>query len=287
MTTITNSALLVSVAISTWAARKLDRPETRAVTAKHGATSSAARVHKNLLPMAVSLDRVGKAVSAIRQEFYRRSLPWGDSGTRVVHVTGYLDFVAAHNDLKHQWQSAVDDFLADYDQLRQDAKVFLGTLYNDADYPPLEEVKRKFAVHVTVLPIPEQGDFRVNMSEDVMAGLKAQLAKDVEASTAAAMQDAWGRIKDVVERARERLSDPDAVFRDSLVENATSLVAILPTLNIAGDPALDEVRRDLERSLCSVTPDQLRALPHTRKDVAAEMEAIMKRMGGMYGQPVG
>lgn len=285
--TIANSALLVSVAISTWSARKMDKTETRAVTAKHGATSSAASVHKNLLPMAMSLERVGKAVTAIRQEFYRRSLPWGDSGARVVHVTGYLDFVAAHNTLKYQWQSAVDDFLADYDQLRQDAKVFLNTLYNDADYPSLAEVKKKFAVDVSVLPIPEQGDFRVNMSDDVLAGLKAQLAKDVEASTAAAMQDAWGRIKDVVERARERLSDPDAVFRDSLVENATQLVAILPTLNIAGDPALDEVRRDLERSLCAVTPDQLRALPHTRKDVAAEMEAIMKKMGGLYGGRVG
>jgi hypothetical protein len=75
----------------------------------------------------------------------------------------------------------------------------------------------------------------------------------------------------------EKLADPKAIFRDSMVENAKEICALLPRLNFADDPNLEAMRQQVEASLIK-HPEALRNDPDLRRDTAAEAKAIMDKM---------
>lgn len=280
---ISEKALLVNLQISQWMARKHDRSETRALNQRHGLTVDAARVNKQLLPFAAELDRVHKTTAAIRHDFAKNTLPWGQEGVNILNVEAYFEFTGKVNAWKSDWQSSVDAFLAAYPTYRQEAEVLLGSLFNPEDYPSENQLAEKFRFNVQFMPVPAKADWRVDLSDSVIDDLRASLEDAVRQSMSEAMRTAWQRVYQVVSKAHERLSDPKNIFRDTLVENAQELVALLPALNIARDPDLDEMRRTLEKSLCAYNPSTLREDPAVRQGVAEQMAEIMRKMGPAYG----
>lgn len=278
-TTLSERALLVNLQISQWTARKLDRAETVALNQRHNLTVEGARVNKNLLPLSTELTRVHQMTQAIRKEFAHMTLPWGLEGVCILNADAYFDFTGKVRQWKTDWNGAVDGFLDAYPTYRDEAKTLLNGMFKEDDYPTTEDLRRRFAFNIRFMPMPDQQDWRVDIGDDATKELKAQLTADIEASVGAALQEAWRRVYEVVEKAHERLRDPENVFRDTLVQNAVDLCAVLPTLNFTKDPDLERVRQDIERSLCSNTPDTLRNDPTVRSKVADEMADILKKMG--------
>lgn len=282
MTSLSNRALLVSLSISQWSARKYDKKETMAVAAKHGIDGNIARVNKALLPMADSLDLIHKKTGAIRTDYYANSLPWGQEGVNVIKSDGYMDFVSMMRDHMSEWRALVSKFVGEYPRLREEARIMLNGLYRDDDYPDAEDIARRFAIDVKFMPVPNADDWRVSVADDELDELKAAVHKQVVESGAAAMKEAWKRVHELVSKTRERLADPDAIFRDTLVENAKELCRVLPMLNIADDPNLEATRSEIEGSLCKHTPETLRIAPDVRADVAKKMADLEAKMGAFY-----
>ena len=89
---LSSRAMLCSLSISTWSARKHDRDASEEIAARHGAQSDAGRYHKMLLPKA-ALAEIQKIVSEARQEHCFMTLPWDDNGYRVLPAAVYMDHV--------------------------------------------------------------------------------------------------------------------------------------------------------------------------------------------------
>ena len=83
-------AMLCSLSISMWSARKHDPEASEEIAQRHGAQPDAGRYHKVLLPKA-ALAEVQKIVSEARQEHYFMTLPWDDNGYRVLPAAAYMD----------------------------------------------------------------------------------------------------------------------------------------------------------------------------------------------------
>ena len=281
MADLSNRALLVTLNISQWTARKLDKRESAEVNAKHGASVDAARVNKSLLPMSKSLDRVHKLTGAIRNEYYQMSLPWME-GQQIIKSEGYMGFAQHMSRRKMEWENAVEDFLTSYHDSVVDAQYLLGTMFNNDDYPPASTLRSKFRMDIGFYPVPNAQDWRVDMADDEMRKLQERITADVTARQTEAMQSAWQRVHGVVSKMHERLAKPDNIFRDSLVENARELCAILPSLNIADDAKLEAVRQEIEYSLSGLQADDLRKYPEVREEVADQMADILAKMGGLY-----
>ena len=218
---------LASIDIETWGdlpeyARKLDRRETKEVVYRNGASERAVRVNKSLLPGAESLEAVTKKATEIRTWFYERTLPWSGSA-RILRSDAYWSFVQELNNHKAAYERRVDEFVAEYPALVAHAQADLNGLYNPDDYPPEDVIRDKFRVNIRFLPVPAAGDWRVSLSDELMAELKESVERDVREATAVAMKEAWSRLHACVKHALERLSNPEAIFRDSLVENAEEL----------------------------------------------------------------
>lgn len=280
---LTNRALLTSLSVSQWSAKKLDRRETAALTARHGLTVEAARVNKSLLPLATSLDRVHLATSNMRRFFTQQTLPWTMEGVQIVKSDYFMEFANEMRKIMSVWDGLVDDFIGEYPDLREEAKLLLNGLFREEDYPEPSALRAKFRADIRFMPVPDAKDWRVDVGDEALDLLRKEVTQQVAEAEASAMREAWNRVHAVVSKAVERLSQPDAIFRDTLVENAVGMCALLPSLNLTNDPRLDQVRREIEGSLCKVSPQTLRDDPATRLVVADKMADIMRKMNGLYG----
>lgn len=278
---LNDRALLVQLSVSQWTARKYDKKATQEVASSHGVQSAVGRYNKSLLPMNDLLDRVHKKTTHIRTKFYENTLPWGIEGTMMLPTSNYLQFMTDFRKEKSEWQYLVDQFVGNYDQLRLDAKRMLGSLYNDADYPDENEIARKFKMDMAIFPVPST-DFRVSIASDELTRIQQDVERRVAEAQTVAMKEVWDRLYDRVKHMAEKLADPKAIFRDTMVENTKELCALLPRLNFMDDPNIEQLCLQVEGALLK-HPDALRNDPDLRRDTAAEAKAIMDKMSVFMG----
>ncbi len=278
---LNDRALLVQLSVSQWTARKYDKKATQEVASSHGVQSAVGRYNKSLLPMNDLLDRVHKKTTHVRTKFYENTLPWGIEGTMMLPTSNYLQFMTDFRKEKSEWQYLVDQFVGNYDQLRLDAKRMLGSLYNDADYPDESDIARKFKMDMAIFPVPST-DFRVSIASDELTRIQQDVERRVQEAQTVAMKEVWDRLYDRVKHMAEKLADPKAIFRDTMVENTKELCALLPRLNFMDDPNLEQLRLQVEGSLLK-HPEALRNDPDLRRDTAAEAKAIMDKMSVFMG----
>ena len=279
---LSDKALLVQLNISQWTARKYDKRATEQVAQQNGSASQAGRYNKSLLPMNDALNNIHQKSTLIRKKFYTNTLPWGIEGTMMLPSANYLNFMTEFRKEKADWESLVDTFYHEYPRLHADAQRFLGNLYNKADYPELHDIQRKFKMDMAVFPVPSN-DFRVSIGDAELERIQQDVEARVENSAQQAMKEAWQRLYDRVKHMAEKLADPKAVFRDTLVENTKEVCAILSRLNFADDPDLETMRQQVEGSLANNHPESLRNDPDLRKNKAEEAKAIMDKMGAFMG----
>lgn len=278
---LANRAILVAVKVSQWDARKIDKAETAAVISKHNTAKKAARVHKSLLPGAKELEAIHKYVGEMRTFVYKQTLPWSE-GLQILRTTGFVEFGQEISRMRTHFDNLVDDFIYAYPSLVWDAQQNLGSMFDAGDYPAQDQLREKFNVRVDYLPVPEASDWRVDVGNDALDQLRESVETQLRESQHAAMQEAWRRVVTVVQHAHERLSQPTAIFRNSLIENAVELCELLPSLNIANDPNLEKIRRELQQSLCAHDPRTLRASAAARSDAATKLAATMSKMKAFY-----
>jgi hypothetical protein len=279
---LNDRALLVSLSISQWTARKLDKKATKEVADFNRASTSAGRYNKSLLPLNDQLAHVHQKTGVIRDKFAKNTLPWGIDGTRILPSANYLQFMQDFRKEKSEWQYLVQNFLDNYDYLVAEAKRWLGDLYDEKDYPSKESITNKFNMDMAILPVPSN-DFRVELSSDELTRIQEELESRMTTVQQEAMSDCWHRLYKHVEHITEKLADPKGIFRDSMIDNAVETCDLLTRLNIAEDPNLEAMRQAVESKLLGHHPDSLRNDPDLRQDAAEEARKIMDAMSVFMG----
>jgi len=273
---IQNSAMLVDLNISLWAARKMDKKVSQEIDSVKNTRSRGGNYHKNLMSGTHKLDQVQKLVSAIRVWHYTNTLPWSDGGSRLLPMTNFFEYKAKLNEFEREFDLVVQDFLTEYPLLVSAAAFTLGDLFDADEYPSVDSLVDKFKFKYVFLPVPSAGDFRVDVEDKYVKELKSQYESFYEAKLGDAMSDAWGRLHECLTKMSEKLAGQEKqIFRDSLVTNATDLCALLTKLNVTNDAKLEQARQSLERALLGVTPDELRKHDDARLDVKAKVDAIL------------
>jgi hypothetical protein len=146
----------------------------------------------------------------------------------------------------------------------------------------------------------------VDIGIEAQRQLTEQFEKAAAERVAAAMAEPWQRIKEHVERVRERMEavlayDPDRVeevkttddtgtvisveikkprrpkLYDSLRENGLELCTLLSDLNVTNDPRLEEARRDLERAMTRIDMDSLKESTELQHATKRAMDDILDK----------
>jgi hypothetical protein len=277
--------MLVNLGVSVWSARRLDPKATKEVAEKHNREIAIGRYNKKLLPgEARSYDDVCKWGAAIREFHYRQTMEYDQLGVRLLPAGIYMDYTTKLREMQCGFSRAVENFLADYDALKYQAKEMLNGLYNETDYPSIENLRSRFGVRLKVLPFPDADQFGVGLPEDEVLTIRASIDSQAQEAVDKAMRELWTRLYDVVSRMSERLARPDAIFRDSLVTNLREIVGLLPKLNFAEDQRLAEMCQKVADRLAIHDPDTLRHNPGTRADTARQAISIQSAMAAFMGK---
>ena len=201
---LSSRAMLCSLSISMWSARKHDPEASEEIAQRHGAQADAGRYHKVLLAKAAFAE-IQKIVSDARQEHYFMTLPWDDNGYRVLPAAAYMDHAEKMRELSSRFEPAVEALAMQFGQLVEEARVRLGGLFRAEDYPSPEELWSKFSFETKVMPLPDAGDFRVTLGDEEKDRIKRQITAAVEVSLQVASRELWQRLYEAVSHLAERL----------------------------------------------------------------------------------
>jgi hypothetical protein len=269
---IQNSSVLVDLNLGVWTARKMDKRVSQEIDASKNTRARAGNYHKNLLAGTEALASVHSVASAIRSWHYSQTLPWADNGQRLLTMANFFEYKSMFSDYQRQFDDSLQAFYTEYPTLMSAMAFQLGNLFNPDDYPALDDIRRKNYLRVVFSPVPDSGDFRVDIPEQYRQELE-QISRDREA---AAMKDLWDRLHECLKHMSDKLAGEEKqIFRDTLVTNTTELCSMLTKLNVTNDPKLEHARQEVEKALMGVTAVDLRKHPGLRQNTKARVDQIL------------
>lgn len=286
MSKLTEKAMLVNLSIAYWTGKASDDRVADELTAKHK-TARDVHEYKKLLAKPDYINPVKAARSRARTYLFDKTSPWIDGGTRVLSSSMFFDFKDAMREMQSEYETEVAKMIRAYPAIKGEARKRLGTLYREEDFPTLEQLKRKFGWSLSVMPIPDKGDWRVELDAKSEAEVKRQIDERVAEAEAIIAKDLWQRLYTAVEALATKLKDTDAIFRDSIIGNIVELCDLLPQMNVGGDAKLDKMAMELKGIYSKMGPDtldNLREDKKARKQTADAASAILEKMKGYIGE---
>lgn len=279
MANILTKAMLVKLSISQFNPKRADDKVTQQVLVEHNAKREAGLWIKNLIDPK-TLSAVGNAAVQTRGAHYRLSLPWADEGWRILPTSVYTTYQDQVREHKKIFDCAVEEFTKNYPTYIEDSRKALNGMFNEKDYPSVESVREKFGINVDFAPIPSGSDFRVGLDKEELTSMKEDVDKRVNDAIAGAMKDLWSRLALPIKRMVEKLQEPEAVFRNTLVDNIREIVEVIPSLNIADDPTLTAMVKECREKILKHTAEDIRETEAIRNEVRDEAEKLFKKMEG-------
>jgi hypothetical protein len=274
---------MVEMNISVWTANKIDKSATDKVVSDNLAVQNAAQVRKNLMAGTSMRKDIADYAAGCRLWHNTRTLPWADKGARLLATSLFMDYKAEANVRRATFDKMVDNFMVQYPSLVQTANNYLGTLFNAEDYPSPDKVREKFGFRLVFSPVPEAGDFRLQVAEQDLNDLRQQYEESFNLRLSDAMREPWDRLHKLIAGMSEKLTDVDGEdenkkrYHDTLITNAQSLCGMLTHLNITKDPQLEQARRDLELTMLGADIDAIKESPEVRKGMKDKLDAILKQ----------
>jgi hypothetical protein len=208
-------------------------------------------------------------------------------------VANFTNYTNLFREARHTYDTLLATFIAEFPALKDQAireateeAVRTGNprrLLTDADFP--RDVQNEYAFGIQYKPVPSGGDWRVELSQAEIEVLAANTEASAKRAFEDAHRDAVKRLYDVVYKMHEKLAQPEAIFRDTLIGNARELCDVLTRLNISNDPQLETLRRATD-ALATVQPDTLRNDAVTRIQTANDAQSILDSMISVYGRGV-
>lgn len=280
--TIQSSSMLLDLTISVYTGRRTDRRTAQEITTSKGAASSSATsVNKFLFAGDQDLAEINRWAAYSRDRVARITLPWDDSGTRLLPTESFFDATKELDDLSAEFYRRVDTFLATYDSKISNAAFALGALFDRSEYLSEREVRRRFNFAYTFSPVPSAGDFRVDIPQEALAFVKDTFQMHNQERVQTALNDVTARLYDVIKTMQEKCTVPEdgpkPRIYESTFNHALELCDIAKRLNIFNNPSIEAVRAELEASLKGIDIVSLRDSVEVRDSVRAKMDALMEK----------
>lgn len=267
--------MLAQLKISKWGGRKTDKSITAEVEAAHGARDSG-RFSKVLVAKDL-LQPIDQFASRLREYHHTMTLPWTDSGARLLPAAHFMEYSKKMREAKTEYAALVQTFVKNYPTEVQAARNRLGSMYDPGDYPDPLDIGQEFGIEVSITPVPTGNDFRVDIGNEAVEEIRGQINDSIAMKQAEAVKATFDRVREVVSKMHERLADPKAIFKDTLVTNVGDLTKVLAGLNITSDPRIDKIAKFMQEELI-IPPSLLRSRLSTRAKVAEKAGELLAQL---------
>ena len=270
---IASSAMLVEFSVSTWTARKKDRKATQDVADRNNlASKELTNVTKKLIDCE-ELSAVVKFGANARNIHYSMTMPWSDMGQRIVTTQQYFKYHEVMTELQQEFDRLTEAFLEVYDYEVTEMQLKLGDMWNRDEYPTADNIRDRFRMRISYMPLPDAGDWRIDIQNEAQQQLTQQYADYYTAQINNAMNDLWHKLyENLTTLVRQLDYDADGKRNrvyDSVFDRAHELVEMLSTCNVTGDSQMEAMRQRLDTALYGLTADAVKR-DDTLRDSARE-----------------
>jgi hypothetical protein len=274
---ISSSAMLVELNISTWTGRKLDKIVSAEIDARKQTTTRAGNYNKKLFADEPTFDAISKFAGNARTFHYHATMPWSDSGLRLLTTAMYFEYQKTISQMEMDFSGLIDEFINDYQNMVLRAEHKLGDMFDVLDYPDPDSLRDKFRFSVKFSPVPDVGDWRVDIGNDARETLQMSYQQAYTANLESAYKDVWDRTHEALANMSAKLAGNNKqIFRDTLVTNVKEMIDLLDKFNITGDAKMRQAKVKIQSALSGVTPDALREDDEFRLDTKQKVDDLLK-----------
>ena len=288
---IKNHALLVSLSVSKPQMTKKDDKATRDAESANNA-HGAGQFRKDLYPKSL-VQPILTVESSARAYIESVTYMW-TRGEYLLPTAKFMEFTERIGKYQVEFDQCVTAFLNNWSNVMQQAQTSQGELFDANAYPDLSDLKNDFRFRVNYCPVTDAGDFRVQMQDDEMDALRAEVETATRESMNNMLRAPLERLKEVVQRLHEVTAKGDRevlnkktgvidlrppIFRDSVVDNIMEEINLLHAF---ADVMPDNVLA-IAKEIANTTPhpQQLRDNPDARKEVNTQTAALLNSINAM------
>lgn len=274
---LSERAMLIHLSTHEWTGKTKDKRVSQDASRRENADKDVIEAIINLAPPGEL-----KPISVARGRVYRRfcelTLPWLDGALRILPSAMFMDFRKEMNEVITFHTEAVTIFAGRWPDIVANKGKRLGKLAGRYKLPGVDEIKRRFYIHMDILPMPEAVDFRAKVGDDEIAEVKKQVEKSLGIASTKAMSEVWSRLAELVANVAETMGQPKKRFNDSLIKKLKTFAEMLPKYNITDNTDLDNIRKEVINKLAGLDPEDLREIPNKRKAANKDAKDILEKI---------
>jgi len=256
---------------------KLDKGLTIETQTSHGMADDALGVTKKLIPKDY-FKKWDKTVSYLRTEFYRLTSSWDDSGYRLCTVDAFWKFQRIWMEHSQVLEDFKEDFLSRYPEIREAQRTRLNGNFDESEFPPLETVRERFRYETDCAELPRKGTIAQFYSEEQ----EREIIEKVEQRMAQSHHENYERILKALKHLADTTASADRTknCKSSTLENVKELVEVIPAINFAGDPALDQLASEVSMAFKHLEMSTIKDDQGIREKVSAAARQMAQQLEG-------
>lgn len=276
-------ALLASLNISSWTARKFDKQISKDVAEQHGVDATLGRYNKLLIRKS-AIDAIEEVIGKARKFHAEQTLDLGRTGIRLLCVSNFDHYTQGMREIRVEFDLKVREFLDNYPLLIEEARGTLNGMFNEKDYPDPDRLLTRFSFETLFDPLPSPGSFETMLSEEQKEVIRQDLSARFQEAQKQAMRDIWDRLYSAVSHLAKKMAEvkgddgKPGRFHASTVTKLKDLAGLLTRVNLTNDPNLEAMRKEVEDKLAGLDPQSLRDDHELRLNTAKEANQILKTM---------
>jgi hypothetical protein len=238
-----------------------DKTVTGQVASTYQSESSSVGVSKRLFDNA-TLKPLRAIRSKVAKYVKEKTLPWDDNGGRLLPAKNLTEYQVFIGECREAMNQGVEAVIENYKAIIDDARERLGQMFNESEFPTVEQLREKYSIETNFEPMPKVDDFRLDGLNGQNENLKAEMAKSLTKKINNAHSEIFNRLLEVMKHLSEKLNDDDGVFRDSSVKAIWTEISNARDMNFTNDKTLtglcDRLDELLIKSSVNFNPNQLR-----------------------------
>ena len=297
---LASSSMLVSINIGCFNTRRKDKKVSKDIARdNYVANEKLVSANKTLLA-SPKLDAIRSLITRIHEVNRNMTNEWAPK-LQLLPTSVYPDHVntfMGQASFEGTYWGLVQDFVDnEYSWVVMNMQRELGSMYDAAQYPSVEEVRKKFYYNVSYMPLTDSTNWQLDLEREAQSALQEHYERQLTHRVQAMASDLHKRIYEALAGNPDRPEDKGLIgtlateyddktgalkstgrLHDSRIEGIHSLIKLLGPLNITNDPTINRAQRDLRMALDNLTSASDFKHPEVRKDTAEKLQEVLNTL---------
>lgn len=161
------------------------------------------------------------------------------------------------------------------------AKKSLGSLFDPADYPPVDEVRKRFVLDYQFLELNTPGSLKTvnkDLYEKELKKMENVWADASEKVVAVLLEEFREMTRHMAERLAPNEDGTPKVFRSTLITKMQGWLDVFDARNLTNDAELKSLVTKARQMIAGVDPDTIRSGDVLRKELSEEFRSMTEQL---------